>query len=57
MENAICAGKDARHLWFSLKAWRGQEPEDFFSGLGAWADGRMVELGLKSDSEINREEK
>ncbi|KAJ7175738.1 hypothetical protein C8R46DRAFT_1174511 [Mycena filopes] len=41
---AIKAGKDARHLWFALKAWRGVDPEGYFGELGAWADRRWEEL-------------
>ncbi|MCJ1343386.1 hypothetical protein MMC31_001579 [Peltigera leucophlebia] len=40
-ERAIKAGKDARHLWFALRAWRGQGPEKFFGDLGGWAERRM----------------
>ncbi|KAJ7126489.1 hypothetical protein C8R46DRAFT_59678 [Mycena filopes] len=41
---AIKAGKDARHLWFALKAWRGDDPEEYFGELGSWADRRWQEL-------------
>ncbi len=34
-EAVIRAGKDARHLWFSLRDWRGDEPEGYFGELGA----------------------
>ncbi|KAG6846270.1 hypothetical protein H0H93_014940 [Arthromyces matolae] len=40
-EHAIRAGKDARHLWFALQAWRGEDPEGYFGKLGVWAEGRM----------------
>lgn len=45
-KNAIRAGKDARHLWFALKAWRGDDPEDYFGALGHWAEVRMKDLGI-----------
>ncbi|KAJ6557356.1 hypothetical protein DFH09DRAFT_543815 [Mycena vulgaris] len=41
---AIKAGKDARHIWFALKVWRGDELEEYFGLLGAWADRRWQEL-------------
>ncbi|KAH8586024.1 3-hydroxybutyryl-CoA dehydratase [Bisporella sp. PMI_857] len=47
-ERAIQAGKDARHLWFALREWRGDDPEGFFGDLGAWAERRMRELGVDS---------
>ncbi|KAJ7758528.1 hypothetical protein DFH07DRAFT_868009 [Mycena maculata] len=40
----VKAGKDARHIWFALKAWRGEDPEGYFGTLGSWADGRWREL-------------
>jgi hypothetical protein len=43
-ERAIQAGKDARHLWFALREWRGDDPEGYFGDLGAWAERRMKEL-------------
>ncbi|KAK0710253.1 3-hydroxybutyryl-CoA dehydratase [Lasiosphaeria miniovina] len=45
-ERAIQAGKDARHLWFALRDWRGDDPEGYFGGLGAWAESRMKQLGV-----------
>jgi hypothetical protein len=45
-ERAIQAGKDARHLWFALRDWRGDDPEGYFGDLGAWAERRMKELGV-----------
>ncbi|KLU91849.1 hypothetical protein MAPG_10798 [Magnaporthiopsis poae ATCC 64411] len=45
-ERAIKAGKDARHLWFALRAWRGDDPEGYFGDLGNWAETRMKELGV-----------
>ena len=45
-KRAIRAGKDARHLWFALRDWRGQDPEGYFGDLGAWAERRMKELGV-----------
>ncbi|KAF3310519.1 hypothetical protein TWF173_009406 [Orbilia oligospora] len=47
-ERAIQAGKDARHLWFALRNWRGDDPEEYFGDLGTWADRRMTELGFDS---------
>ncbi|KAL8346133.1 hypothetical protein RB598_000167 [Gaeumannomyces tritici] len=44
-ERAIQAGKDARHLWFALREWRGEDPEGYFGNLGNWAEMRMRELG------------
>ncbi|KAJ7285607.1 hypothetical protein C8J57DRAFT_1446479 [Mycena rebaudengoi] len=40
----IKAGKDARRIWFALKAWRGADPEEYFEQLGTWADRRCQEL-------------
>ncbi|KAJ6494847.1 hypothetical protein C8R47DRAFT_974143 [Mycena vitilis] len=48
---AIKAGKDARHIWFALKFWRGADPENFFGDLGTWADRRWEEL-TKGGGEI-----
>lgn len=45
-ERAIQAGKDARHLWFALRDWRGDDPEGYFGDLGTWAERRMKELGV-----------
>ena len=47
-ERVIQAGKDARHLWFTLREWRGDDPEGYFGDLGAWAERRMKELGVDS---------
>ncbi|KAK3944096.1 3-hydroxybutyryl dehydratase [Diplogelasinospora grovesii] len=47
-KRCIVAGRDARYLWSALKNWRGDEPEDFFGSLGAWADRRMLEIGAGS---------
>ncbi|XDG01790.1 hypothetical protein ABKA04_001405 [Annulohypoxylon sp. FPYF3050] len=44
---AIQTSKDARHLWFALRDWRGDDPEDYFGNLGAWAENRMKELDVK----------
>ena len=41
----IRAGKDVRHLWFTLRDWRGGDAEEFFGGLGLWAEERMKGLG------------
>lgn len=43
-EHAIRAGKDARHLWFALRDWRGEKPEEYFGNLGTWATSRIEEL-------------
>ncbi|OBT38723.1 hypothetical protein VE00_10763 [Pseudogymnoascus sp. WSF 3629] len=43
-ERAIKAGKDARHLWFALRDWRGQDPEGYFGRLGYWAEARFKDL-------------
>ncbi|KAG6878964.1 hypothetical protein C0992_006258 [Termitomyces sp. T32_za158] len=43
-KNVICARKDARHLWFALRKWQGDDPEDYFGKLGRWAEKRMEEL-------------
>ncbi|KAM0525609.1 hypothetical protein ACHAPE_000317 [Trichoderma viride] len=40
------AGRDARHLWFALRDWRGDDPEQYFGDLGAWAKERMRKLGV-----------
>ncbi|KAG6017606.1 hypothetical protein E4U43_000739 [Claviceps pusilla] len=45
-EHTIKMGKDARHLWFALRDWRGDDPEDYFGALGSWAEKRMSELGV-----------
>ncbi|EJP61249.1 3-hydroxybutyryl-CoA dehydratase [Beauveria bassiana ARSEF 2860] len=45
-KSAIRAGKDARHLWFALRDWRGADPESYFGELGSWAERRMRELGV-----------
>jgi hypothetical protein len=45
-ERAVQAGKDARHLWFTLREWRGDDPEGYFGDLGAWAERRMMEPGV-----------
>ncbi|KAF3911609.1 hypothetical protein AA313_de0200784 [Arthrobotrys entomopaga] len=39
-------GKDARHIWFALRDWRGDNPEEYFGNLGMWADQRMKDLGI-----------
>ncbi|KFY95009.1 hypothetical protein V498_03581 [Pseudogymnoascus sp. VKM F-4517 (FW-2822)] len=43
-ERAIQAGKEARHLWFALRDWRGQDPEGYFGSLGDWAEAKMKDL-------------
>lgn len=44
LAESIKAGKDARHLWFALKRWGGEDPERFFGELGSWAEARMKEM-------------
>ncbi|KAL6897222.1 3-hydroxybutyryl-CoA dehydratase [Trichoderma evansii] len=36
-KRSIKAGRDARHQWFALRDWRGDDPEKYFGDLGAWA--------------------
>lgn len=36
-------GRDARHIWFALRYWRGDDREGYFGDLGAWAERRDVE--------------
>ncbi|EFY89304.1 hypothetical protein J3458_018759 [Metarhizium acridum] len=48
-KRTIRAGKDARHLWFALRDWRGDDPEDYFGHLGAWAEKRIKELGVNRE--------
>ncbi|KAI9674959.1 MAG: hypothetical protein M1817_001365 [Caeruleum heppii] len=48
-KRTIQAGQDARHLWFALRDWRGDDPEDYFGDLGAWAAERMKELGVNQE--------
>lgn len=45
-EQAIKAGTDARHLWFALQNWRGDDAEGFFEDLGQWAERRMADMGV-----------
>ncbi|WEW58894.1 hypothetical protein PRK78_004362 [Emydomyces testavorans] len=45
-ERVIREGKDARHIWFTLRDWREEDPEEYFGNLGAWAERRMKELGV-----------
>ncbi|KAK4500572.1 hypothetical protein PRZ48_008761 [Zasmidium cellare] len=40
-QKAVQAGIYARHLWFALRDWRGDDPEEYFRRLGAWADETM----------------
>ncbi|KAK3373628.1 3-hydroxybutyryl-CoA dehydratase [Lasiosphaeria ovina] len=47
-EVAIRAGKNARHLWYSLRDWRGEDPERYFGELGAWAERMMTEPGVQA---------
>lgn len=46
----IQAGRDARHLWFALRDWRGDEPEAYCGELGTWADNRYRELTMVGES-------
>ncbi|KAF7197590.1 hypothetical protein HII31_01093 [Pseudocercospora fuligena] len=43
-QRAVEAGLDARRLWFALRDWRGDDPEDYFGALGAWAEKRLKEI-------------
>lgn len=45
-EEVIKSGKYARHLWFALRAWRGNDPEEYFGNLRAWAAMRRKESGV-----------
>lgn len=47
--DTIRAGKDARHLWFALREWRGDDPEDYFGALGVWAEKRIKEHKLQAE--------
>ena len=42
---AIKTGKDARHIWFTFKHWKGADPEGYFGALGGWAEDRLKEIG------------
>ena len=46
-ERVVHAARDARYLWFNLKAWRGESSEGFFKDLGDWAEKRMGEFGVE----------
>lgn len=46
-EEVIKAGRDVRHLWFTLRDWRGDDAEGYFGELGAWAEKRIKELGVE----------
>ncbi|KAH8164458.1 hypothetical protein CIB48_g3778 [Xylaria polymorpha] len=48
-KRTIRAGKDARHLWFALRDWRGDDPEDYFGDLGAWAEKRIKEISVNQE--------
>ncbi|TAQ88372.1 hypothetical protein B7494_g3319 [Chlorociboria aeruginascens] len=45
-EIAIGAGKDVRYLWFALRDWHGGNSEEFFAGLGTWAEKRIRNSAL-----------
>ncbi|KAK3360798.1 3-hydroxybutyryl-CoA dehydratase [Lasiosphaeria ovina] len=49
-EVAIREGKNARHLWYSLRNWdwRGEDAERYFGELGAWAERIMAEPGVQA---------
>lgn len=47
-ERAIQVGEDARHIWYALQAWRGDDPEGYFGDLGAWAERRVKDLDICS---------
>lgn len=49
-KTVIQAGRDARHLWFALRDWRGDDPEGYFGALGTWAETRLEELAVDSRS-------
>ncbi|KAF9769959.1 hypothetical protein IL306_012539 [Fusarium sp. DS 682] len=49
-KTAIQAGKDARSLWFALRRWRGDDPEDYFGALGAWTETRIKELAVGEEN-------
>ncbi|KAJ6510386.1 hypothetical protein C8R45DRAFT_387503 [Mycena sanguinolenta] len=42
--DSIRLGRDARKIWFTLKAWRGEEPERYYGKLGAWAEDRLSQF-------------
>lgn len=46
----IQAGRDARHLWFALRDWRGDNPEEYFGALGTWAETRLRELNANEQT-------
>jgi hypothetical protein len=46
---AIKAGKDVRHIWFALKSWRGDDPEQYFGTLASWAEERLSYFKKWSD--------
>ena len=48
-KTAIQAGRDARHLWFALRDWRGDDPEGYFGALGDWAETRLEELAVNRE--------
>ncbi|KAF1817608.1 hypothetical protein P152DRAFT_487427 [Eremomyces bilateralis CBS 781.70] len=43
-EYVINAGKDACHLWFALRDWRGRDLEGYFGNIGPWAERRVNEI-------------
>ncbi|KAJ7725924.1 hypothetical protein B0H16DRAFT_1384093 [Mycena metata] len=51
---AIKAAKDPRRIWFALKSWRGDDPEQYFGALGSWAQERMSEVLSVDDPKSNR---
>lgn len=48
-EEVIKAGRDVRHLWFTLRDWKGDDAEGYFEfgELGTWAEKRIKELGVE----------
>jgi hypothetical protein len=44
---AVERGRDVRYLWFALRDWSGGNAEEFFGGLGEWAERRLAELGVE----------
>lgn len=47
--DSIRAGEDARYLWFALRDWRGDDPEDYFGALGALAEKKLKAFKLQSE--------
>ena len=56
-KTVIQAGRDARHLWFALRDWRGEDPEGYFGALGTWAETRLRELAINRGIFFNERNK